>query len=262
MDTILFGILLALFAGIATALGSAIVFFIKELKNSYLAFSLAFSTGVMITVSFIELLPMGIDIIGFGKALVLFFAGTIVIFLIDYFIPHEYIMERVLKPKKGNEKEQNEKNHALLKVGWLTALGLAIHNFPEGLAVFAGNLYSITFGITIAIAIAIHNITEGIAISIPIFFATQKKRQAFIISFFSGIAEPIGAILGAIILLPILSQELIGGSLAFVAGVMVYICMDELLPTAVRYSEGNSHLMTFGFLLGSGVMSATLVMLT
>jgi len=253
MDVILTGLILALFAGLSTIIGSAIVFFIKEMKKSYLVFSLAFSTGVMITVSFIEMLPNGIEAIGYTKAIILFFAGAGIIFLIDYFVPHEYIMEKVSKGKKIDSK--------LLKTGIFVGLGLAIHNFPEGFAVFASNLHSAETGIIMAIAIAIHNIPEGIAVSIPVYFATKKKRKAFFVSFLSGMAEPLGAIIAALILLPFLSQELIGASLAFVAGIMVFICFNELIPTAKEYSNGNSHLMAFGFLIGSIVMGATLIIL-
>ncbi len=252
MDPVFVGLILAFFAGISTVIGSAVVFFIKEMKSSYLTFSLAFSTGVMITVSFIELLPEGIQTIGYSNALFLFFGGATVVFLIDYFIPHEYIMEKVSKKRK---------NSKLLKTGLFVGLGLAIHNFPEGFAVFAGNLESLELGIIMAIAIAMHNIPEGIAVSIPVYFATKKKRKAFFVSFLSGIAEPIGALIGALVLLPFLSEALIGASLAFVAGIMVFICFDELLPTAMNHCKGNAHLMTFGFLLGSIVMGITLSLL-
>ncbi|PIN98371.1 MAG: zinc transporter ZupT [Candidatus Diapherotrites archaeon CG10_big_fil_rev_8_21_14_0_10_31_34] len=253
MNVILTGLILALFAGLSTTIGSAVVFFIKEMKTSYLAFSLAFSTGVMITISFIEMLPKGIEAIGYEKAIIMFFGGAGIIFLVDYFIPHEYILEKVSNVKKQDAK--------LLKTGLFVGLGLAIHNFPEGFAVFAGNLHSAETGIIMAIAIAIHNIPEGIAVSIPVYFATKKKRKAFFVSFLSGMAEPLGAIIAALILLPFLSDSVIGASLAFVAGIMVFICFDELLPTAKKYCNGNSHLMIFGLLIGSLVMGATLVIL-
>lgn len=253
MDPVFFGILLSVIAGLSTAIGSAVVFFVKKLKNSYLAFSLAFSTGVMLTVSFIELLPSGIRTHGHFWSIALFFFGAGFVFLIDYLIPHEYIMEKVSKEKSVDSR--------LLKAGLFTAVGLAIHNLPEGFAVFAGAMHSAELGIITAIAIAIHNIPEGIAVSIPIYFATKNKEKAFLISFLSGIVEPIGAVVGALVLLPFMSEELIGASLAIVAGIMVCICFAELLPAAVSYSNGNSRLMLAGLFLGSILMGVTLAVL-
>ena len=135
MDILIIGILLAFLAGLSTTIGSLMVFFIKDLKPSYLAFSLAFSTGVMITLSFIELLPEGMEAIGYGNGLFWFFLGAAIIFLIDYFVPHEHIMERVSKSRGYNPK--------LLKTGAFIALGMAIHNFPEGFAVFVGPHYNL-----------------------------------------------------------------------------------------------------------------------
>ncbi|MBN1941412.1 MAG: zinc transporter ZupT [Candidatus Diapherotrites archaeon] len=253
MNAVFLGLILATFAGLSTVIGGFVVFFIKELKPKYLSFSLAFSTGVMITISFIELLPAGIETIGYAHALIGFFGGATIAFLIDYSVPHEYIMEKAVKCKT--------KNTALIKLCSFTAIGIAIHNFPEGFAVLAGNLQSLKLGLITSIAIAMHNIPEGVAVAIPMFFATKKKRKALWASFLSGLAEPIGALIGALILLPFLSAELVGASLAIVAGIMVYICIDELLPTAMHYAKNNTHLMTFGFLLGSAVMGATLVIL-
>jgi len=253
MDVILTGLLLSLFAGLSTVIGSALIFLIRDFKKCYLAFSLAFATGVMITISFIELLPKGIESIGYTNALVAFFVGAIAAFLIDYFVPHTYEMEEF-----SNRKDFDPK---LFRVGLLVALGIAIHNFPEGFAVFAGNLNSLELGAVIAIAIAIHNIPEGFAVSMPVYYATKNKRKAFFISFLSGIAEPVGAIIAALVLLPFLSAQLVGASLAFVAGIMVYICIDELLPTAYACAEGKPHTMTFAFLLGSLVMGITLILL-
>ncbi|MFA7709459.1 MAG: zinc transporter ZupT [archaeon] len=254
MNVILTGLLLSLFAGLSTAIGGALVFLIKDFKKSYLSFSLAFATGVMITVSFIELLPNGIAAIGYTNALIAFFVGAIFAFFIDFFIPHDYIMEKFSKDKGFDTK--------LFKVGLLMALGIAIHNFPEGFAVFAGNLSSFKVGIVIAIAIAIHNIPEGFAISMPIYYATKDKKKAFLFSLMSGMVEPLGALIAAVILLPFLSSQVIGASLAFVAGIMVYICIDELLPTAYACSEIKQHTMTFAFLLGSLVMGVTLILLS
>lgn len=254
MNIILTGILLSILAGLSTALGGALIFLIKDSKKSYLAFSLAFATGVMITISFIELLPEGIHAIGYTKALIAFFIGSAFAFLIDYFTPHTYIMEKFSKNKDFDPK--------LFKVGLLVALGIAIHNLPEGFAIFAGNLNSLKFGLLITVAIAIHNIPEGFAVSMPIFYATKNRKKAFFASVYSGLAEPIGAVIAAIILLPFLSEKIIGASLAFVAGVMVYICIDELLPTAYSSCDGKQHTMTFAFLLGSLIMGITLILLS
>lgn len=253
MDAILTGLLLSLFAGLSTAMGGVLVFLIKDFKRCYLAFSLAFATGVMITISFVELLPTGMESFGYTGALAVFFVGAAVAFFIDYLVPHNYIMEKV-----SNDKDFNPQ---LFRVGLFVALGIAIHNFPEGFAVFAGNLASFKLGIVVAIALAIHNIPEGFAVSMPVYYATKNKRKAFLISLLSGLAEPVGAIIAALVLLPFLSAQLIGASLAFVAGVMVYICIDELLPTAYACAEGRQHNMTFAFLLGSAVMGLTLIFL-
>ncbi|MBI5060681.1 MAG: ZIP family metal transporter [Candidatus Aenigmarchaeota archaeon] len=153
-------------------------------------------------------------------------------------------------------------NSKVLRIGLFVAIGLAIHNFPEGFAVFAGSAESVSTGILVAVAIAIHNIPEGISVAVPIYYATKKRSKAFFISFLSGLTEPIGALVAALILLPFLSPALVGASLAFVAGVMVYICIDELLPTAYRCCSGKFHRMTFAFLLGIITVCVTIMMLS
>ncbi len=253
MGVVLTGLLLAFFAGLSTAIGGLLVFALKVPKKCYLAFGLAFSTGVMITVSFVELLPAGMLAIGKAPALVVFFLGAGIAFLIDHFIPHAYAMETVNGKNRFDAK--------IYRTGLFVAAGIAIHNFPEGFAVFAGNLQSFELGLVLAIALAIHNIPEGFAVSLPVYYATKKKRKALGISVLSGIAEPIGAVIAAVVLLPFLSPALVGASLAFVAGIMVYICIDELLPTAYTCATNKSHLMTFAFLMGSVVMGATLLLL-
>lgn len=253
MDAIITGLLLSLLAGLSTTIGSAVVFFIKGFNKCNLAFSLAFSTGVMITLSFIELLPQGIELLGYTTGLIMFFVGAALAFIIDYIVPHRYIMEK--------SKNNHDFNPKLFRVGLFVAIGLAIHNLPEGVAVFTGSLQSLQLGLIIAIAIAMHNIPEGISVAMPIYYATKNRNKAFYISFLSGITEPIGAILAALILLPFLSAQVIGASLAVVAGIMVYICIDELLPTAYQCSDKKSHNMTFAFLLGSILMGVTLILL-
>lgn len=267
-----FAILLTTLAGLSTGIGSAIAFFIKTPKYSYLAFLLGFSAGVMVYISFTELLATAIENVGFAHANIAFFIGIAFIALIDIFIPHEYEEERVRSaPQNSAEEGHLEKEGLppqlaapskafLMRAGVLTALGIAIHNFPEGLVTFCSAATGdVAFGILIAVAIAIHNIPEGIAISVPIFYATGNRRKAFTYSFLSGVAEPVGAIIGYGILFPFLTPELLSSTLAFVAGIMVFISLDEILPLAHRY--GKEHLVILGIGSGMLVMAASLFLL-
>ncbi|MCK5592899.1 zinc transporter ZupT [Candidatus Bathyarchaeota archaeon] len=247
-DVVSLALLLSFLAGISTTIGAVVAFFIKKPTHGILGLTLGFSAGVMINVSFVELLTNSIDGIGFLHANFAFFVGITTIFAIDILIPHEYIAEKA-----------QSKDPKLMKTGILTALGIAIHNFPEGFATFACALYSIEVGVLLAIAVAIHNIPEGISVYIPILHATKNKRKAFLYSFASGISEPIGAAIGAAFLLVFMTDYLIGWILAFVAGIMVYISFDELLPAAHRY--GKDHTVAIGVISGMAVMMLSLAIL-
>ncbi|MBL7152413.1 MAG: zinc transporter ZupT [Phycisphaerae bacterium] len=249
-------LLLTLFAGLSTGIGSAIAYFIKKPKIAYLAFALGLSAGVMIYISFMEMLPTAIHDIGELRAIAAFFVGIAVIALIDLLVPehenpHEFagLDEPTAQPDSGK----------LMRTGLMTALAIGIHNFPEGLATFAATLGDVKLGVFIAIAIAIHNIPEGIAVSVPIFFATKNKNKAFFYSFLSGLSEPVGAIMGYLILMPFLSPVLLAALLAFIAGIMIYISLDELLPMAHRY--GHGHLVIGGIVAGMLIMAISLLML-
>lgn len=248
--------LLTILAGLSTGLGGAIAYFIKKPKIIYLCFSLAFSAGVMIYISFVELLPKAIATSGQLLAITAFFLGILFIGLIDIMIPetknpHHY------KEFPDNNNVKNRK--ILLRTGLFTAVAIAIHNFPEGLAIFGTSLTDIRLGVIIAIAIALHNIPEGISVSVPIFYATGSKKKAFYYSFLSGLAEPAGAAIGFVIILPFISPAFLVLMLAFVAGIMVYISIDELLPMAHRY--GHSHIVIFGVILGMFIMAVSLLVL-
>ena len=253
---VIFAFLLTLLAGLSTGIGSLIAYFIKKPKTIYLSFSLGFSAGVMIYVSFVELLPRAVITVGQFTSVVVFFVGILVIALIDMMIPesrnpHHYKeMPDVLTVKVDK---------TLLRTGLFTALAIAIHNFPEGLSTFGTTLSDARLGVIIALAIAIHNIPEGISVSVPIFYATGDRKKAFRYSFLAGLAEPVGAVIGFVILLPFLSPALLSSLLAFVAGIMVYISIDELLPMAHRY--GHSHTVILGFILGMALMAASLFIL-
>jgi len=157
------------------------------------------------------------------------------------------------------EPRSPDVSHHLMRTSVMTALAIGIHNFPEGLATFASALDDVHVGTFIAIAIAIHNIPEGIAVSMPLYYATGNKNKAFVYSFLSGVSEPVGAIIGYLVLMPFLTPGVLAGTLAFVAGIMIYISLDELLPMAHRY--GHGHLVISGVMLGMLVMAVSLMLL-
>ena len=265
-NQVLIALALTMFAGLSTGIGSAIAYFVKKVKMIYLSFGLGLSAGVMVYVSFVELLPQGFEGLGEGMGILVFFVGILFIFVIDILIPeienpHHVIdtENREIVTSKIGTDERKEMNDSLMKTGVMTALAIGIHNFPEGLAAFGAALSDVDLGAVIAIAIAIHNIPEGISVSLPIFFATGDRKKAFWWSFLSGVAEPIGALLGYLILRPFITPALIGGLMAFIAGIMVYISMDEILPTA--HSYGRGHEVVIGFVLGMLVMALSLWML-
>lgn len=204
----------------------------------------------MIYVSFVEFLPSSIHNIGALKANIAFFGGIVLVMLIDFFVPHEYIAERI-----GTDTYDKK----LMAAGLFTALGIGIHNFPEGLAVFMSALVNIKLGVALAIAIALHNIPEGIAVAMPIYYATKSRRKAFWYSFLSGFAEPAGAAVAVLILLPFLNPTVLSFSLAFVAGIMVFISLDELLPLSCQ-NEGY-HISILGVITGMAVIALSLILI-
>lgn len=247
---------LTLVAGLSTGIGSAIAYFIRRPKIVYLSFSLGLSAGVMIYVSFMELLPGATEMVGEWLGALFFFIGIGFIAIVDLLVPepeNPHNLEGLDEPRGPHEERQ------LMRTGVMTALAIGIHNFPEGLATFASALSDLRLGVFIAIAIAIHNIPEGIAVSVPIYYATSNKNKAFLYSFLSGVSEPVGALIGFLVLMPFLTPVVLAGTLAFVAGVMIYISLDELLPMAHRY--GHGHLVIGGIVLGMLVMAVSLIML-
>jgi zinc transporter, ZIP family len=265
MNNVLFAFLITLFAGLSTGIGSTIAFFAKTTNTKFLSLALGFSAGVMIYVSMIEIFvkaQVGLvqelgATLGPWVNVLSFFGGMLLIAIIDKFIPkaenpHElHNVEDVDNEalKKGN----------LMRMGVFTALAIAIHNFPEGLATFVVALSEPTLAIPIAIAIALHNIPEGIAVSVPIYYATGSKRKAFFYSFLSGLAEPFGALVGYLILMPFLNDVILGILFAGVAGIMVFISLDELLPASEKY--GEHHLSIYGLVIGMAVMALSLLLL-
>lgn len=263
---VVFAFLLTVAAGLSTGLGSVLGLFNRGFSPRVLSIALSFSAGVMLYVSFVEILPKARVILsgplgnqpGHALAVLALFAGMGAIALIDRLLP---LPEPALSPALQASRDRDPQSKAnLLRTGLFSALAIAIHNFPEGLLTFLGALSSPRLGIGIAIAIAIHNIPEGLAVSAPIYYATGSRRQAFWISMASGMAEPLGALVGYLFLRSVLTDTLLGLVFASVAGVMIYICFDELLPTAQRLAS-HHHLMIGGVLAGMAVMSISLVLL-
>lgn len=267
-NTILFAFALTLFAGLSTGIGSALAFFTRQTNTRFLSGALGFSAGVMIYVSFMEImqkakhsliLSLG-ETMGTWWTVLAFFGGIFFIALIDKLVPSEenpheaHSVEEMNIPKYTDENQKNN----LKRTGIFTALAIAIHNFPEGIATFTAAIAEPSLGVPIAFAIAIHNIPEGIAVSVPIYYATGDKKKAFLFSFVSGLAEPIGALFGYIVLTPFMSPLLFGVIFAGVAGIMVFISLDELLPTAEKY--GEHHICTYGLISGMAVMALSLLL--
>lgn len=263
-NQVLLGLGLSLLAGLATGIGSCLAFFSNRSDTKFLTASLGFSAGVMVYISFAELLTGAqrslLDLHGKHAggliAMAAFFGGIALSMLIDRLVPED---ENPHEVKKVEEMDANERKRKLHRGGLLFALALGLHNFPEGAATFASALGDTATGISIALAVAIHNIPEGITVSVPIYYATGSRRKAFLWSFLSGIAEPAGALLAWLLLMPFLSATVLAVVFAGVAGIMVYISFDELLPLAHEY--GHHHLSICGLILGMLAMAATLLVL-
>ena len=265
MNNVLFAFALTLFAGLSTGIGSALAFFTKKTNKEFLSGALGFSAGVMIYVSLVEIFVKSKDSLqqalgdfnGYLVTTVAFFGGMALIALIDWLVPsfanpHEPKDIEDINAVDADEKQQ------LLRMGMFSALAIAIHNFPEGLATFASALKDPTLGVSIAIAIAIHNIPEGIAVSVPLYYATGSRKKAFYLSLLSGLSEPLGALLGYTLLYRFFNDIVFGILFAAVAGIMVFIALDELLPTAEKY--GKHHIAIYGLVSGMAVMALSLVL--
>ncbi len=265
-EVIIQAFLLTLFAGLSTGIGSALAFFTKKTNTKFLSVSLGFSAGVMIYVSMIEIFAKAQDSltgvygekIGNVYTILGFFGGMFLIAIIDKLIPEFENPHEIHKVEDVESQVEMAKKKKLLKMGIVSAIAIAIHNFPEGLATFTAAITDPTLGIAIAFAIAIHNIPEGIAVSIPLYYATGSKKKAFWYSLLSGLAEPVGAIIGFAILMPYLNDTVFGLLFASVAGIMVFISLDELLPTAREYGEPHSAI--YGLIAGMIVMAVSLIL--
>ncbi len=251
-------------AGLSTGIGSMVALFARGLNHRMLSGALGFAAGVMIYVSLVEIFAKAqrnlIDVfghrLGSWATVVAFFGGILIVAVIDRLIPESENPHEIHHLKEKAEGAGTPA--ALHRTGVFVALAIAIHNFPEGLATFMSALGDMRLGFVIAVAIAVHNIPEGIAVAVPIYYATGDKRKAFFYSFLSGLAEPLGALIGFVLFRPFFSPAVFGALFAGVAGIMVFISIDELVPSAEEY--GEHHYCIYGFIAGMAVMALSLLL--
>lgn len=258
-NDILMAFCLTLIAGLSTGIGSLISLLAKKTNTKFLSASLGLSAGVMIYVSFMELMPESVNLLAdiysektaTAYMLLAFFLGIILIAAIDFLVPEDENPHEI--------HTSSDSGKSLKRTGIMMALAIGIHNFPEGLATFTSALSNLEIAIPIVVAIAIHNIPEGIAVSVPIYHATSSKKKAFWYSFMSGMAEPIGALAGFLFLMPFWTPTINAMLLAFVSGIMVYISFDELLPGTEKY--GHHHWGISGVISGMAIMAISLLVM-
>lgn len=246
-----YALFLSIIAGMATLIGAVIVVIIKKENKKFISASLGFASGIMISVSMLELYSKSSELItsstnDFLGAILstLFLAiGMFITFLINKFVQDE------------NKAVDNLSKNKLLKTGIISMLVIALHNFPEGIATFMSSYGNTTLGISITIAIAMHNIPEGITVALPIYLSTNSKKKAFLYTFLSGITEPFGAILAFFVLRFFLTDFLLGSIFGIVGGIMIFIAIDDLIPTSRKY--GYDGIALFFTLLGLCIMPLT-----
>ncbi len=252
--------LLALAAGLCTGIGGLMALFVKKNDPRILPFSLGFAAGVMTMVSTADLLPEAARLLGSGTkvsagllALFAMLVGMFLASLIEKKVPDESAL------RLGSGKAPQDGKRGLLRVGIVTALAIVLHNLPEGIATFMAGYRQISLGLSVAVAIALHNIPEGISIAVPVYYATGSRRKALRYAFLSGLSEPLGALLAMLLLRPFLTDAVLGFTFGVVAGIMLYISFDELIPAAYRGGRGTVQL--FGVLSGIAVMGAGLLII-
>ncbi|MEM7651442.1 MAG: zinc transporter ZupT [Pseudomonadota bacterium] len=251
-------LLICVAAAAATMIGGFSVFTTRDSNPRILAFGLAFAGGAMVYISLVEIFWKSLssfseiapDKQAYTQATIAFFAGVAILALIDRLIPNPH--NRLTVPDGEESKKY------LKRVGLLAALAITVHNIPEGMATFFAALEDPVLGSSLAFAIAVHNIPEGVSIAIPVYYATQNKKLTLLACSVSAIAEPLGAILGYLVLAPFLSAYVFGAVFGAIAGAMVFLAMDELLPTAKRYASG--HDSVYGMVIGMACIALSLVL--
>lgn len=283
---VLIALSITLGAGLATVLGSLLVIFARQTNTRILAFGLAFAAGAMVYVSLVEIFvksQLAFEKVmpvkqAYTAATIAFFVGVVILVGIDRLIPnpHGAMAEAEIEPAADGSPASIAATHnhghshkpasairpidrqAIARVGLLAALAITAHNLPEGLATFFATLDSPTIGLPLAAAIAIHNIPEGVSIAVPVYYATGSRSKAVLASLVSGLAEPVGALAGYLVLAPFLSPSVFGAVFGVIAGAMVFLSLDELLPAARRYSDG--HETVYGMVIGMAALAVSLVL--
>ncbi|KAB2068227.1 hypothetical protein ERO13_A08G013200v2 [Gossypium hirsutum] len=266
MDSqVLVALALSLVGGLSTSLGALFVILNQAPNLKMLGLLQGFAAGLMLSISFLDLAHNAMNSIGFLKGNLWFFSGVIFFAVVANFIPEPTLSHSSKvkgKKNKGDEggKDMMKKHRRqVFFSGIITAIGISLHNFPEGMAVFLGSMKGLRVGLNLALAIALHNIPEGVAVALPVYFATQSKWQAFKLATLSGFAEPLGVVIVAYLFPSSLSPEILEGLLGSVGGVMAFLTLHEMLPLAFDYAGQKQAVKAVFF--GMAFMSASLYFL-
>jgi len=236
-------------AGLSTGLGGLLCLCPRRPGRRTLAFSMGFSAGVMVMIAFGCMLAESTEVIGRPWSLTLLVAGMLAMWLLDLAVPHSGATD-------GSEDPDTAR---LLRAGQLVATGIALHNIPEGIAVFFGGLHDLRLGWALAVAVALHNIPEGMAVAIPVYGATGNRGKAVVLSVSAGFVEPAAALVTGLVLYRFISPALVAGTMAAAAGFMLYVALDELLPAA--HTDQQGHIAITGVISGVAVMALGIIAL-
>ena len=261
-SNVAYAFIMTTLAGLATGLGGVLVLLFRKTNVKFLSVALGFSAGVMIYISFAEILSEGMEKLqgalgekqGFAAGALAFFAGMLFVAFIDRLLPEDRNPHAARRLEEADGRISSSQKSKLLKTAFLTTFAIVLHNFPEGIAAFVSGTVNHSLGAAVAGAVAIHNIPEGVAVAMPVFFATGSRKKALGLSVLSGFAEPLGALIAYLLLYPYITPVVFGLMFAAVAGIMVFISFDELLPTAREY--GEHHLSLWGLIAGMAMMAA------
>lgn len=262
-------LVVSLLAGLATSVGGLLAMHRRTLEREVLAVALAFAAGAMLLVSFVQILPLGIEWMAetqpmmAAQAIVYlaFFAGIALVLVIDRFLPSSMNPSEIEGREAALTASDASHNLRLLRSGLLVAMVLGLHNFPEGMATFFTTYQDPTVGITLAVAIAIHNVPEGIAVAAPVYAATQSRRKALRWATISGLMEPLGGLVAAAVVSWVVPDAFFGIFYGLVAGMMVFLALDELLQASWRY-QTDKHQTIYGMLAGMAIVAVSLVLFT